>query len=141
MNSSSLRNLPSFLDRPALLIRVFHPHVKPIAERFRLMFFGNFHQDWTEFVLADLGIYNYETIPVQSAPFRTREHVKAFHQLYRCQRDLEEGAELAQLAAAIPPPIADSDWLEDVRQRLLFQVAAAHERMDDAPSALTLAQF
>jgi hypothetical protein len=117
--------------------RVFHPIVKPIAERFRLIFFGNFHQDWTEFVLADLGIYNYETIPVQSAPFRTREHVKAFHQLYQCQRDLEDGAELAQVVAAIPPPIADSDWLEDVRQRLLFQIAVAHERID-APAALTL---
>jgi hypothetical protein len=58
--------------------RVFHPLVKPLAERFRLMFFGNFHQDWTEFVLADLGIFNYEAIPLQSAPFRTREHFEAF---------------------------------------------------------------
>jgi len=33
--------------------RVLRPVVKPLAERFRLMFFGNFHQDWTEFVLSD----------------------------------------------------------------------------------------
>ena len=30
------------------------------VERFRLMFFGNLHQDWSEFVLADLGVFQYE---------------------------------------------------------------------------------
>jgi hypothetical protein len=118
--------------------RVVHPIVKPIAEGFRLMFFGNFHQDWTEFVLADLGIYTYETIPLQSAPFRTRAHVEAFLELYRCQRAMEEGAELARITATFPPPIADSDWLEDVRQRLLFQIAAAYERSDDVSSAMAI---
>jgi hypothetical protein len=118
--------------------RVFHPIVKPLAEQFRLMFFGNFHQDWTDFVLADLGIFNYEATRPQSAPFRTRAHIDAFLELYRCQRDLEEGAELAQVIEAIPTPIADSDWLEDVRQRLLFQIAAAYEQMDDATSAVAL---
>lgn len=118
--------------------RVFHPLVKPIAERFRLMFFGNFHQDWTEFVLADLGINSYEKIPLQSAAFRTRAHFEAFLELYRCQRSLEEGAELDQVVAAIPSPIADSDWLEDVRQRLLFQIAAAYGRSDNTSSAMAI---
>jgi len=102
------------------------------------MFFGNFHQTWTEFVLADLGIYTYETIALRSAPFLTRAHIAAFQRLYECRRDLEEGAELDQVVAAIPPPIADSDWLASARQKLLFQIAAAYERFDDAPSAVTL---
>lgn len=118
--------------------RVFHPLVKPLAERFRLMFFGNFHQGWTEFVLADLGVYHYETIPLHSAPFRNRAHIDAFVALDRCQRDLEDGAELARVIAAIQSPIADSDWLEDVRQRLLFQTAVAYERMNDASRAVAL---
>ncbi len=112
--------------------------MKPVAQRFRLMFFGNFHQDWTEFVLAELGIFNYETIPIQSAPFRTRAHIDAFLELYRCQQDLEEGAELAQVVAAMPPPITDSDWLEDVRQKLRFQVAAAYEQMGEVSSAVAI---
>ncbi|PJI50786.1 hypothetical protein CTI14_63640, partial [Methylobacterium radiotolerans] len=29
------------------------------CERLRLMFFGNLHQDWSEFVLADLGVFHY----------------------------------------------------------------------------------
>ena len=39
--------------------RVLRPGAKPLAERFRVMFFGNFRQDWTEFVLSDLGISSY----------------------------------------------------------------------------------
>jgi hypothetical protein len=118
--------------------RVFHPLVKPLAERFRLMFFGNFRQDWTEFVLADLGITSYESVPGRSAAFRTRAQIEVFHQLYRCRRDLDEGMALEKVLAAIPLPIADSDWLEDLRQRLLFKVAAAYERSDVAAALAVL---
>ena len=118
--------------------RVFRPLVKPLAERFRLMFFGNFHQDWTEFMLADLGINSYEVIPVRSTPFSTRAHIEAFHQLYRCQQALDQGVELKEIIAVIPLPIADSDWLEEHRQKLLFQVATSYERLDDASAALAV---
>jgi len=120
--------------------RVFHPIVKRLAERFRLMFFGNFHQDWTEFVLADLGIYSYETIPrsEQSAPFRTREHIDSFLELYRGQQELDEGAAPDEIIAGIPLPIADSDWLDDLRQKLLFRVANAYERSENSSAALAV---
>lgn len=118
--------------------RVFRPVVKPLAERFRLMFFGNFHQDWTEFVLSDLGISSYETVRVHCAPFRTRAHVDAFHQMYCCQTALEEGVELKEVAARIPSPFGDSDWLEEHRQRLLFQVGTIYERSADLPFALAV---
>ena len=118
--------------------RVLRPVVKPVAERFRLIFFGNFHQDWTAFVLSDLGISSYETVPVHSAPFLTRGHIDAFCQLYRCQLALEEGVELGEIVVTIPPPIVDSDWLEEYRQSLIFQVATAYERLDDLGSALAM---
>ncbi len=117
--------------------RVFRPVVKPLAERLRLIYFGNFHQDWTTFVLSDLGVNSYETVPVHTAPFLTRAQIDAFHLLYQCQLALEEGEELAKIVASIPPPVADSDWLEEHRQRLLFQVATAYERLD-APAASVL---
>ncbi len=116
--------------------RVLRPVAKPLADRFRLLFFGNFHQDWTEFVLSDLGISSYEGVPVHSAPFRTRAHVDTFYQIYYCHRALAEGADLAEIVGHIPSAIPDSDWLEEHRQRLLFQVATAYERLDDAASAL-----
>jgi hypothetical protein len=123
---------------PQMHDRIFRPVVKPLAERFRLLFFGNFHQDWTEFVLSDLGVSAYERVPVHSAPFCTRTHIDAFCQMYSCQRALDESADLAEIVASLPSPIPDSDWLEEHRQRLLFQVATAHERSDDPASALAL---
>ena len=36
--------------------------VGALCERIRLMFFGNLYQDWSEFVLSDLGIYAYEKV-------------------------------------------------------------------------------
>src|SRR5690606_7462917 len=35
---------------------VYRVRVLDLCERLRLMFFGNFDQDWSQFVLADLGI-------------------------------------------------------------------------------------
>ena len=119
--------------------RVFHPIVKRLAERFRLMFFGNFHQDWTEFVLADLGIYSYETIPIDSqrlfAPGSISMRSSSCIGVSRTSMRVRH---LDQVIAAIPPPIADSDWLEDVRQRLLFQVATAYEQSENASAALAV---
>ena len=120
--------------------RVYQLLVAPVCERFRLMFFGNFHQDWSEFVLRDLGIFTYEKIPsfLQSRPFCSRTHVDAFAQLYLCGQWLGTGVALDQVVAAIPAPIADSDWLEQRRQRLLFQVGQAAERAGDPKSALAV---
>ncbi len=38
--------------------------VGELCDRLRLMFFGNLAQDWSEFVLADLGIYRYESVDI-----------------------------------------------------------------------------
>jgi VRR-NUC domain/Fanconi anemia-associated nuclease SAP domain len=120
--------------------RVYHLTIGGLCERFRLMFFGNSRQDWREFVLSDLGIFSYESIPteMQSRPFNTRGHIDAFEQLHRCREWLEAGLDLDIIRNAIPPPITDSDWLEDRRQKLLFQIARAYERQGNERLALEL---
>jgi hypothetical protein len=120
--------------------RAYQLLVAPVCERLRLMFFGNFHQDWSEFVLRDLGLFAYEKIPssLQSRPFGTRAQVDAFEQLYLCEQWLGTGVALDQVIAAIPVPIADSDWLERRRQKLLFQVGQAAERAGDSKLALAI---
>jgi hypothetical protein len=42
--------------------QVLSMRVSGLCERLRLMFFGNLRQDWSEFVLADLGTLRYEQI-------------------------------------------------------------------------------
>jgi hypothetical protein len=117
--------------------RVYHLISRPLCERFRLIFFGNFHQDWTDFVLTDLGLFAYEKIPaaLQSPAFRTRTHIDAFQQLYLCRQSFLADMPLDHVIAAIPAPITDSEWLEDHRQKLLFQIARAYERQGNRPAA------
>jgi hypothetical protein len=114
--------------------------VAPACERFRLMFFGNHAQGWSEFVTADLNIFTYEKIErsLQSRPFQTRAHIQAFQRLQECRELFEAGMPLTDLVRIIPPPIDDSDWIEDGRQRLLFGIAREFERAGELDPALAL---
>src|SRR5947209_5076590 len=51
---------------------VYRLTITALCDRFRLMFFGNCHQGWNEFVLTDLGVVSYERIPasLHSPAFR-----------------------------------------------------------------------
>lgn len=115
----------------------YHLLVASLCERFRLMFFGNFHQDWSEFVLADLGIFTYETIlpTAQSRPFRCRAEIEVFERLHRC-RELLEAKAAPDVVHASLPPAPDCDWLEERRQKILFDIARAYEREGSRSSAL-----
>src|SRR5690606_961200 len=64
---------------PTLDDRLLSLQVGELCDRLRLMFFGNLSQDWSEFVLADLGIYRYE--PVDITP-----HSRGF----QCRQDIED---------------------------------------------------
>ena len=61
--------------------------IKPLCDRLRLIFFGNLRQDWTEFVLADLGVYRFEQVEFTPASrgFRDRRDVDHFLQLHACK--------------------------------------------------------
>lgn len=114
--------------------------VAPMCERFRLMFFGNDRQGWTEFVTADLKIFNYEKVDrsLHSRPFQTRAQIKVFQRLQDCRELLEEGMPLDELMRIVPAAIKDSDWLEDRRQRLLFGIAREYERAGETGAALAI---
>ena len=119
---------------------VYRLQVAPLCERFRLMFFGNERQLWSEFVTADLMIFTYQKIEpsLHSRPFQTRAQIKIFEQLQECCELLDAGIPLDALTALLPPAIADSEWLEDRRQRLLFRIAREFERTGAFDAALPL---
>jgi hypothetical protein len=114
--------------------------VAPVCERFRLMFFGNDRQSWTEFVTADLGIFRYEKVErsLQSRPFQTRAHVEAFLKVQECRELLREGMPLGELMFLVPAAIGDSEWLEERRQKLLFLIAREYERAGESAKALAM---
>ncbi len=111
-----------------------------VCERFRLMFFGNDRQSWTEFVTADLGIFRYEKVGRSwcSRPFQTRRQIEVFLKIQQCRELLREGMPLDDLIAIVPPAIVDSEWLEERRQKLLFLIAREQERAGENAEALAM---
>ena len=112
--------------------------VARLCERFRLMFFGNDRQSWTEFVTADLGIFRYEKVErsLHSRPFQTRVHIEVFQRIQECRELLREGMPLDEFGALVPEVIEDSEWLEERRQKLKFMIAREYERAGDNETAL-----
>ncbi|WP_089726965.1 VRR-NUC domain-containing protein [Modicisalibacter muralis] len=119
---------------------VYELTLMAMCDRFRLMFFGNLRQDWTEFVLADLGIYRYERVEFSAASraFQQRADIDAYLHLHRCRERFEAGEPLIELLDAVPAAFDDNPWLEARRAKLLFQLGQHCERSGELASALTL---
>lgn len=111
-----------------------------LCERLRLMYFGNFHQTWSEFVLADLGVFHYERVDLSrgSRAFQSREQVDWFHRLYRCRERLHADEEPQTILRDLPAEMVGSDWLEQRRARLLFQIARRCEQQRDWDAAVAI---
>ncbi len=125
---------------PAIEDCVYQVRIDALCERLRLMFFGNLHQDWTEFVLSDLGIYRYEKVAfsASSRGFRVREDLDMYMHLFRCRERFEQGEAPKDILGEIPATALDNDWLERRRARLLFQIAQHYERAGSLAEALAI---
>jgi VRR-NUC domain-containing protein/Fanconi-associated nuclease 1-like protein/Fanconi anemia protein nuclease-like protein len=121
---------------PQAAERVLHVSIAPLCERLRLMFFGNLYQDWSEFVLADLGVYQYEPVVFEpsSRAFQQREDVDIYLALNACgemldSRDtLEDDAWLDTLLRAVDEIATDNPWLATRRAKLLYRIGYHAER-------------
>ncbi|MFC0402061.1 VRR-NUC domain-containing protein [Paraburkholderia rhizosphaerae] len=117
--------------------RVLHVSVAPLCERFRLMFFGNLHQDWSEFVLAELGVYQYEPVAFEpsSRAFQQRADVDIYLALYACSECVETldasgngDAAFDTLLHAVETIATDNPWLATRRAKLLYRIGYHAER-------------
>ena len=115
---------------PELAEPLYSLTVMDLCERLRLMFFGNLHQDWSEFVLADLGIYTYEKVQfcAESRGLRSRDDVHGVLFLHQCQQAFERGEALQDVLAQVALLTTDNPWLEKRRAKLLFQLGQYCER-------------
>jgi hypothetical protein len=109
---------------------VYRILVKPLCDRLRLIFFGNLRQDWTEFVLSDLGVFKYEQVEFSSASrgFRQRRDIDDYVLLHSCKERFEAGEPLENILASLPCSDFGNDWLNSRRERLLFQIAQHVEK-------------
>src|SRR5450830_503511 len=93
-NFSGTRPLHEWLGQNHEAVYRIQPAVVALCERLRLMFFGNLHQDWSEFVLSELGVFKYEKVGLSEASqgFRTRSNVDDYLHLHRCRERFLQGA-------------------------------------------------
>ncbi len=122
--------------------KVYHFSLMPLCDRFRLMFFGNCHQDWSEFVVTELGALEYETVKLdeESRPFHSREEIDAYLQLHACREGFYTGDSLDTIATAIPALPSANPWLLRLRDRIIFQIAREWERAGELGKASLLYQ-
>ena len=129
------------LDRwwPAAPFSLVSLQCMAVFDRLRLMFFGNLHQDWSEFVLTELGHQSYETVAFepQFRAFASREDIDNYLALHHCQTALQEATEISTILPLLLSQLSNP-WLEYRRQRLEFQIAQQAERAGDIPLAIEL---
>jgi len=115
--------------------------VQPLCDRLRLLFFGNLSQDWTEFVLSDLGLFKYEKVEFSPASrgFRTRGDIEHYLRLHACKERYYAGEPagdiLPDLLAAVPAGGFDNPWLDSRRERLMYQLGQLFEKEKDWDNA------
>lgn len=116
------------------------PSVLALCDRFRLMFFGNLRQDWSDFVLADLGLYVFEQVsfPESARAFHSRQDIDDYLYLHQCREQFDEaGSEDEQdaLVSTLPANAYQNEWLETRRARLLYHIGQHYERRQNWPAA------
>jgi tetratricopeptide (TPR) repeat protein len=134
-DARSLRDWAPLLDD-----RLFSLTIMDLCDRLRLMFFGNLYQDWSEFVLADLGIFTYEKVEfcADSRGLRSRDDVDACLFLHNCQLRFEAGEPLDTIVAQVSALHFDNPWLQRRRGKVLFQIGQYCERIGEFALALSI---
>ncbi|MCU7213587.1 VRR-NUC domain-containing protein [Pseudomonas sp. VE 196-7] len=135
---SELRSLCEWA--PTLGDRLLSLTIMDLCDRLRLMFFGNLYQDWSEFVLADLGIFTYEKVEfcADSRGLRSREDVDACLFLHQCQQRFEAGEPLEAIVEQVSALQFDNPWLQRRRGKVLFQIGQYCERITEFALALSI---
>lgn len=121
------------LDDPLLTLVIGE-----LIDRLRLMFFGNLHQDWVEFVLSDLGIFRYEQVALgaDSRGFTSRADIDTYFHLWQCRQRFEAGEPLADIIEQIAEVRTDNPLLLERRGKLLFRIGQYLERLGELEHAL-----
>ena len=127
---------------PTLDDRLYSLQVGELCDRLRLLFFGNLSQDWSEFVLADLGIYRYEPVAIspESRGFRSRADVEQYLYLREQRLRFEAGEPVEELLGSLLDFTSSNPYLQSRHAKLLFQLAQQLEKQDAAERALAVYQ-
>ncbi|MGE8114155.1 VRR-NUC domain-containing protein [Pseudomonas sp. NPDC086566] len=121
-------------------VRIVQWCLQPLCDRMRLLFFGNLYQDWSDFVLADLGLLRFEQVAFtpDSRALQQRSEVDQAMALHQCAERLERGEDPASILASLADLRFDNPWLARRHGRLLFAMGQQCERLGDWDQALAV---
>jgi hypothetical protein len=138
---------PAFFDRlenSDNLLRVLHRDEYQICQ---MLFFGNLNQSMTDFVLRDLGLYQFETYIIDPAhrPYRSTLEIQQHWLLYQLQTLFEQSdmscpEALTALNGMIPDDIEPFAPAWRKSEQLRYEVARQLERIGELDAAIELYQ-
>ncbi|MFT7674464.1 MAG: hypothetical protein ACI845_002881 [Gammaproteobacteria bacterium] len=113
----------------------------------QMIFFGNLNQSMTDFVLRDLGLYQYENyrIDKNNRPFQSQLEIQQRWLLYQLQTlldltDSNDSESLIECFYCIPDDIVSTSNQFQLADRLRFSIARQVERNSDVEKASKLYQ-
>lgn len=122
------------------LLRILHGDEYLVCQ---MLFFGNLNQSMTDFVLRDLGLYQFENYNIDPGhrPYRSTLDIQQHWLLYQLQTlfelsDISDPEVLNQLIAIIPQDIESSSPAYRKSERLRYHLARQLERIDELPTAI-----
>ncbi|WP_258179824.1 VRR-NUC domain-containing protein [Photobacterium angustum] len=144
-----LSKLESHVDSEYLLNIISEPLVmvqqQTLLAKFLLLFFGNSHQDLSQFVLSDLGLHKFENYRIDTSTqlFHTTEQVDqwlALTQLSDLYWRAHETKDYDTISSLVPLLPKAASWLplENKRQKLINHIARDLERNYQYDIALAL---
>jgi hypothetical protein len=108
----------------------------------QMLFFGNLNQSMTDFVLSDLGLYQYENYPVdpQHRPYRNAVEIQQHWLLYQLQTlfelsDSADPMQLRELCSLIPSDIDRQAPGFRKSEQLRYEIARQLERLGELKTA------
>lgn len=125
---------------PATGVRIYEWCLQPVCDRIRLLFFGNLYQDWSDFVLADLGVMRYEHVPfsADSRALQQRTDLDLAMALHRCAERLDQGDDTLSILATLQGLRSENPWLARRQARLLFALGQQCERQGEWDQAMAV---
>jgi len=115
-----------------------HVVIRPVATRLRQLYFGNDHQTWAEFVLADLGVQRFEAVPFDpaSCAFANREDIEHFYRLNDCCARLGAGEPAFAILTEAGDPQTTVSWIRGRFGQLKHRLGQILEKQGDYDLAL-----
>ncbi len=111
----------------------------------QMLFFGNLNQSMTDFVLRDLGLYQFESYPIAPAnrPYRNQAEIRQHWLIHQIETlfalgERDDPATLVELADLLPGDIDDRAPAFRKSERLRYEIARQLERLGETGPALEI---